>query len=57
MAVVINEFAVVPAEPTPAPQNGETTTTAVEAPPTLSAHEVAWLVERERERALRVWAH
>ena len=57
MAVVINEFEVVPAEPTPTPQSGEAATPTTEAQPTLTAREVAWLVERERERALRVWAH
>jgi hypothetical protein len=57
MAVVINEFEVVPAESPPTPQTGETSPTTSEAPRTLSAPEVARLIERERERALRVWAH
>lgn len=57
MAVVINEFEVIPAEPTSLPQTSETTTATAESAPALSAHEVARLAERERERALRVWAH
>ena len=57
MAVVINEFEVVPAEPPPTPQTGATAPTTSETSRTPSAYEVARLIERERERALRVWAH
>ena len=57
MAVVINEFEVVPAEPAATAQGGETGTSAAESAPKLSAHEVARVAERARERALRVWAH
>jgi hypothetical protein len=57
MAVVINEFEVVPPEPAAAPQNGAAATTAAESPPAFSAHELARLAEVVRERALRVWAH
>jgi hypothetical protein len=56
MAVVIDQFEVVPAEPSAAPQNGAAATTAAASPPPLTAHEVARLAELARERALRVWA-
>lgn len=54
MAVVINEFEVVPSEPPP----GGTTSTPPPAEPAPPPQEELerWL-EQERERCQRVWAH
>jgi hypothetical protein len=57
MAVVINEFEVVPEpapEPAPAPP-AETETP--KAKRSMSAYEVGRLAQHEAERQLRVWAH
>lgn len=57
MAVVINEFEVVP-EP---PPNTASPASGMEEAPTriksLSAYEVGRLAQHEAERLLRVWAH
>lgn len=54
MAVVINEFEVIPNEPTPkqqpsAPQG--------KSESELQPQQVERLLERERNRSERVWAH
>jgi hypothetical protein len=57
VAVVINEFEVVP-EPASAPAPAQPA--EAETPKTkkgLSAYEVARLARHEAERHLRVWAH
>ena len=58
MAVVINEFEVVPApQPdTAAPAAGTAAPVQGQHPP-LRPHEVEEMLRRLRERASRVWAH
>jgi hypothetical protein len=60
MAVVINEFEVVPGDAAP-PQQQQQNAAGQEgggdkkSPP--SEHEIARLVERRMNRAERIWAH
>jgi hypothetical protein len=54
MAVVINDFEVVPAEP-PRQQNTAAQSASNPAPP--SPQEVERVVEHQISRAERVWAH
>lgn len=55
MAVVINEFEVVPQAP-PTPQQS-TSTAAVPEPASVSAEEIAEQMRRQHQRRLRVRAH
>ena len=54
MAVVINEFEVIPEAP-PAQPNAPAQ--EMPPPPQLTARDLARLMRHKRERALRVWAH
>ena len=55
MAVVINEFEVMPGES--AGESGATSSSEGEAKTPPSAREIALLIEQQRQRAERVWAH
>ena len=58
MAVVINEFEVVPApQPETTAQAGGTAALAQGQIPPLRPHELEEMVRRQMERAARVWAH
>jgi len=57
MAVVINEFEVVPAEPAAPQAPGATTSEEKETSASPSEHEVERTIERQRTRYARVWAH
>lgn len=57
MAVVINEFEVIPADPPPVSPSSEAAATTGETAPMPSTQDMGQLAERARERALRVWAH
>ena len=54
MAVVINEFEVIPGEPT---QKQTPSASQEQSEPALQPQEIERLLERERERCERVWAH
>ena len=56
MAVVINEFEVMPGE-SAAQESGSTSASEGEAKTPPSAREIALLIEQQRQRAERVWAH
>ncbi len=56
MAVVINEFEVMPAEQAK-PAAANPPATGASEPPPLTPQELADLVRRQLERAARVWAH
>lgn len=55
MPVVINEFEVVPQSPSPGTK-GEGEQTAA-SPSKPDKREVEKIVEQDRERMLRIWAH
>lgn len=57
MAVVINEFEVLPAEPPSTSPGGAIASSEQEviAPP--SEYELQQLLKQQHERAVRVWAH
>jgi hypothetical protein len=58
MAVVINEFEVVPAPQPEAPARAAAEAPPAPAqPPPMRSHEVEAMVRRLMERAARVWAH
>lgn len=52
MAVVINDFEVIAQPPAPAPRPDATS-----APPAPAPSDIEKIVQREMERAARVWAH
>ncbi len=56
MAVVINEFEVMPASQPNAQAANQSPARASE-PPALTPQEMADLVRRQLERAARLWAH
>jgi len=56
MAVVINEFEVVPGEAPPA-QNASPSSGQSESERQPEPQQIEQLLERERERYERVWAH
>jgi len=57
MAVVINEFEVVPAEPSAPQAPGATTSEEKGTSAAPSEQEVERAIERQRTRYARVWAH
>jgi hypothetical protein len=57
MAVVINEFEVVPGEPPPPPQKASGVEAGGDQSPPPSEHEMARLVQHQKCRDERVWAH
>jgi hypothetical protein len=57
MAVVINEFEVIPETPAEAPAASPPPETPAAPRPSLPAYEMARVAQHETERALRVWAH
>ncbi|HET6980061.1 MAG TPA: hypothetical protein VFI24_27255 [Pyrinomonadaceae bacterium] len=56
MAVVINEFEVVPGE-SAAQESGSTPGSEGAAAAAPSAREIALLIEQQLQRAERIWAH
>lgn len=56
MAVVINEFEVMPGESSPVQESGPTASEA-EAKPPPSAREIGLLLEQQLRREERIWAH
>jgi hypothetical protein len=57
MAVVINEFEVVPGEPPPAPQKAGGAEAGGDQGSPPSEHEIGRLVQQQKCRDERVWAH
>jgi hypothetical protein len=57
MAVVINDFEVVPAKAPPAPKAGGAESGGGDKPAPPSEHELERLVEKRLAREERVWAH
>jgi hypothetical protein len=57
MAVVINEFEVVPGESSAAPETPAAASRDGEAKAPPSAREVGLLIEQQLQRDRRVWAH
>jgi hypothetical protein len=57
MAVVINEFEVVPSEPSQGKQNASPASSQTESEATPKPQEIEQMIEREHERCERVWAH
>jgi len=57
MAVVINEFEVVPGDSTPVQESGPTAAGEAEPSAPPSAREQERLAEQKRRREERVWAH
>ena len=55
MAVVINEFEVVPNES--AKQSATPSPAQTDSPATPEPQQIEQLIERERERCARIWAH
>jgi len=56
MAVVINEFEVMPGE-SPVQESGPTTSDGGEQKSSPSAREIGRLLEQQLQRDVRVWAH
>lgn len=57
MAVVINEFEVVPGEPSQSKQNASSEQSQTESASAPHPQEIERMVEKEHERCERVWAH
>ena len=57
MAVVINEFEVVPGEAPPPPQKASGVEAGGDQGPPPSEHEIARLVQHQKRRDERLWAH
>ncbi len=57
MAVVINEFEVIPGEQPPPQQGSASSPGAQESAAPPAEHEIERMVEHQRERYGRVWAH
>ena len=57
MAVVINEFEVVPGEAPPPPQKASGVEAAGDQGSPPSEHEIERLVQHQKCRGERVWAH
>jgi hypothetical protein len=57
MAVVINEFEVVPAGPSQSKQEVAPAPSQAESAATPKPQEIEQTIEREHERCERVWAH
>jgi hypothetical protein len=57
MAVVINDFEVLPAEPPTSSPGGATVTAEQEATMSPSEYELQQLLKQQHERSVRVWAH
>jgi hypothetical protein len=57
MAVVINEFEVVPGEPQPQQQNAQESEGGGDKKSPPSEHEIGRLVAQKMSRDERIWAH
>jgi hypothetical protein len=57
MAVVINEFEVVPGESNAAPETSAATSSESDPKPPPSARQIGILIEQQLQRDQRVWAH
>lgn len=57
MAVVINEFEVVPVESSQGKQNASPAQSQTESEAMPQPQEIEQMIEREHERCERVWAH
>ena len=57
MAVVINDFEVVPGENTSVQESGPTTASDGDVTSKPSAREIGLLIEQQLLREERVWAH
>jgi hypothetical protein len=57
MAVVINEFEVVPSESSQGKQNASPAQSQTESASAPQPQEIERMIEKEHERCERVWAH
>lgn len=57
MAVVINEFEVVPAQPAAETRSSGEAQSAAPASPKPPDHEIERMMQHHLERSERVWAH
>jgi len=57
MAVVINEFEVVPGESSQSKQNTSPAQSQTESASVPQPQEIEQMIEKEHERCERVWAH
>jgi hypothetical protein len=57
MAVVINEFEVVPGESSQSKQNASPAQSQTESASAPHPQEIEQMIEQEHERCERVWAH
>ena len=57
MAVVINEFEIVPGESSQNKQNASPAQSQTESAAAPQSQEIDQMIEREHERCERVWAH
>ena len=57
MAVVINEFEIVPGESPQSKQNASPAQSQTESAPSPQPQEIELMIEKEHERGERIWAH